>query len=86
MLTLKSLIEYVIVWGWSFNKNQTNTAQQDAKSNNATQDDEQHNAALRRRNHKKTQKRKLDICRNYLFRLKEKEKKMQRVILGQKIT
>ncbi|KEH17408.1 hypothetical protein MTR_0017s0090 [Medicago truncatula] len=44
---------------------------QDAKSN-AAQDDEQQNAALRRRNHKKTQKEKLDRCENHLFRLKEK--------------
>jgi len=51
------------------------TPRQDAKSNVA-QDDEQHNTALRRRNHKKTQKRKLDICENHLFRSKEKGKKM----------
>ena len=50
------------------------TPQQDAKSN-ATQDDEQHNAAFRRRNHKKSQKKKVDICENPLFRLKEKGKK-----------
>jgi len=52
------------------------TPKQDAKSNNAAQHDEQHNATLRRRNHdKKTPKKKLDICGNHLFRLKEREKK-----------
>jgi len=35
----------------------------------------------------KTQKEKLDICENHLFRLKEKKKKRCiGVILGQKIT
>jgi len=60
------------------------TPRQDAKSNVA-QDDKQHNTALRRQHHKKTQKKKLDICENHLFRLKEKgkkrEKRCQRVIL-----
>jgi len=46
------------------------------KSNNSAQDDEQHNIALRRRNHKKTQKKTLDLCRNHLFRSKEQKKKM----------
>ena len=52
----------------------------DAKSNNAVQDDEQHNVALRRWNHeeKKTWNKKLDVCENHLFRLKERRKKMQR--------
>jgi len=58
------------------------TPRQDAKSN-AAQDDEQHNAALRRQNHKK-QKKKLDMCENHLFKLKEKGKKdVEGVILGQ---
>jgi len=48
------------------------TLRQDAKS---AQDDEQHNVVLRRRNHKKKHKEKLDICENHLFKLKEKEKK-----------
>jgi len=59
------------------------TPRQDAKSNVAL-DDEQHNVALRRRNHKKTQKKKLDICENHLFRLKEKGKRCRGVILSQK--
>jgi len=50
------------------------TPQQDAKSNNAAPNDKQHNAALRRRNHEQTQKKKLDICVNHLFRSKEREK------------
>jgi len=50
------------------------TLRQDAKSN-AAQDDEQHNVSLRRQNHK-NQKKKLDMCENHLFRLKEKGKKM----------
>jgi len=59
------------------------TPRQDAKSN-TTQDDEQHNAALRRRNHKKN-KKKLDMCEDHLFRLKEKrERDVEGVILGQK--
>jgi len=59
------------------------TPRQDAKSN-AAQDDEQHNAALRRQNHKK-QKKKLYMCENHLFKLKEKgEKDVEGVILGQK--
>jgi len=44
-------------------------AAQDDEQHNAAQDDEQHNATLKRRNHKK----KLDMCENHLFRLKEKE-------------
>ncbi len=51
------------------------TLQQDAKSNNVAQDDEQHNVTLGRRNHEKTQKEKLYICGNHLFRLKEKGQK-----------
>jgi len=54
------------------------------KSNNFAKDDEQHNAALKRRNHEKTQK-KLDICDNHLFRLKENVKRFRGVILGQKM-
>jgi len=62
------------------------TSRQDAKSN-AAQDDEQHNAALRRRNHKKTQNEKLDICENHLFKLEKRGKKRCRgVMLGQKMT
>jgi len=34
----------------------------------------EHNAALRRRNHEKTQKKKLDICENHLFGSKERGK------------
>jgi len=49
------------------------TSQQDVKSNNVTQDGEQHNAAFKRQNHVK-HKKKLDIRRNHLFRLKEKRK------------
>jgi len=51
------------------------TLQQDAKLNNTAQDDEQHDVALERRNHEKRQKKKLDICENKLFRLKERGKK-----------
>jgi len=56
-----------------------------AKSNNVAQDDEQHNAALRRRNHEKIQKKKLDICENHLFGLKERGKKIQMDDFGSKI-
>jgi len=50
------------------------TPRQEVKSNSAL-DDRQHNAELRRRNLKKTQKKKLDMCENHLFRLNEMEKK-----------
>jgi len=57
------------------------------KFNNAAQDNKQHNIALRRRNHEKTQKKKLDVCKNHLFRLKEMRKKdAMEVIIGQKLT
>ena len=76
-LTSKSLVDVDLSIG---NKR---TPRQDAKSNTA-QDDKQHNAALRWLNHKK-QKKKLDMCENHLFRLKEKVKKdVEGVILGQK--
>jgi hypothetical protein len=52
------------------------TLQQYGKSNSAAQDDEQRNAKFRRRNHKKIQTKKLDICENHLFILKKDERKM----------
>jgi len=72
------------------------TPQQDVKSN-VTQDDEQHNTTIRRKNHKKTQKKKLNIrenhekaqkrnlniCENHLFKLKKEGKRCRRTTLCQ---
>jgi len=74
MLTSKSLIDSVIDWIWSFNRNQTNTTTR-PEIYNAAQEDEQHNTPLRRRNHELSQKKKLDKCENHLFKLKEMRKK-----------
>ena len=60
-------------WTPQQNMNQTNTATR-CKSNNAAQDDEQLNTAIIRRNHEKTQKKKLDICKNHLINLKQRKK------------